>query len=192
MSILPFNIFGRNKNEMKRSLFMETKNNLLPQNALYYVLRGEASEIKLRPDLFPTVTVEPNTIVMKSSMSVATPYGRIWRYFIPFTSSDKIITDYNTGIIEIYPTYRLLAIDCRTPSEFVSATINGVYDMASGVFEDILLTENWEVVSPAEAAMRKDTTFITRQAPVSINPTPAMSIFYNQLKDINDPLTINL
>ena len=176
-------IFKKGKSNMDNTQ-IQRKLALMPPTALYFILRdGSTKAITLRPDLFPEKIINNgNFISMKSKLQVSTPYGHKNRYFIPFTDTDILIEDYKNGMIDVYPTNRLLVIEGT--SDYTTYEITGVYDMASGIYEDILLTENWDVVDPKLKFKYADSnSLIERKSPVAIDTTPAMKEFFAWIKE---------
>ena len=174
-------IFKKGKNNMN-----ETQNRfaLLPPTALFFILRdGNTKDVQIRPDLFPEKIINNETyITMKSKTQISTPYGHKNRFFFPFTDTDILIEDYKNGVIDVYPTNRLLVIEGT--SDYTTYDIFGVYDIASGIYEDILLTENWDVVNPKlKYKYANSNSLIERKSPVSIDPTPKMKEFFAWIKE---------
>ena len=192
MEIKTFNLSGKNTaTKPKNKLFRRDMNSMnksynnIPATALYNVLRhgGSLESIILRPDLFSGVKTDGDAITISSFLYVPTKCGHVWRFFIPFTDEDILIEDFQNGVFEIYPKYRILILENMGKTDFSTLSDVGVFDMSSAIYEDIMLTENWESVKTTDIAKHADETIITRQSPVSIPLTPNMRNFYSNLKD---------
>lgn len=162
-----------------KNLFKKEKTDMqimkpIPNNALYFVLSGVNTDVALRPDLFPPITVNGNNLVMKSKYRVNVPYGQKNRFIIPFTDSDICINEYNNGVIEVNASYRLLVLD---GADYTSIMPQGAYDLSSGIYEDVLITENWDSFEATTANRVAHPEAILRKSPVSIDLTPNMAKF---------------
>ena len=106
------------------------------------------------------------------------------RFFIPFTNSDVFISDFYNGVFEVYPSYRLLVVENTGFREFSGASVFGIYDMASQIYETVNLNDKWEEIPAAELERRRRTgeVIVERKSPFSIAITPAMTEYFNALK----------
>ncbi len=183
-------IFGKGTIKMNET---DRKLGLMPTTALYFILRdGDKEGIKLRPDLFPNkITNNGNYITMEAVMQINTVYGHKNRYIFPFTDGDVLIEDYKNGVVDIYPTNRVLIVEGT--SDYTTYTIVGAYDMTSGIYENVTLTENWDVVDNKllnSVRFPKGSTVadlvgetIIRQSPAPMELTPRMREFFAWLKN---------
>ena len=177
MSFKPFDVMGRPKGESNMT-------NNAGDNSLFNVLKGTGNII-LRPDLFPEVTVNKSgTITMKSRRFISMDLGHKNRFFIPFTNSDVFISDFYNGVFEVYPSYRLLVVENTGFREFSGASVFGIYDMTSQIYETVNLNDKWEEIPAAELERRRRTgeVIVERKSPFSIAITPAMTEYFNALK----------
>lgn len=191
--MIGFDLFGKVfKKGMNAMTETDKKMGLMPPTALYFILRdGDKEGIHLRPDLFPSKIVNNgNYITMDAVTQMNTVYGHKNRYIFPFTDGDILIEDYKNGVIDIYPTNRVLIIEGT--SDYTTYDVVGAYDMASGIYENVTLTENWDVVDqrmlmglrmpnmkPADILGET----IIRQSPAPIDLTPRMREFFAWLKN---------
>lgn len=144
---------------------------------LYMMLTGQ-SQHKLRPDLFINNYRYENGKLWFNTGARSSSVITNFKFYIPFSSTGLLITDYKNGIYEVKPSSQILVISTPSPGDINQMVIAGVYAMDSVQFEEVYLDDNLMPVAPNKL---KDTPAIKRYDPVSLSPSNPMNNFYNDL-----------
>lgn len=145
---------------------------------LYQILTGQSGEYKIRPDLFIN---NPEYRYGKLKFSTGARSSSVittFKFYIPFTNSGLLVTDYKNGVYEVSPTTQILVLSTPSPSDIHQVVMSGVYAMDSTQFEEIYLDDNLMPVQPTKI---KDVPTIKRYDPVSLSPNNTMRNFYNDV-----------
>ena len=144
---------------------------------LFQVLSGNG-DIKLQPNIFVSEYINNNgTLHMDTSGYNPGIIAHSFKFYIPFSKNDILITDYKNSRYIVYPTYKILVIDSPIRTNFTNATVSGVYSMDCSIYEEVLLDENLNEVSANNA----DDAVVKRCKPKSFELTPSMRDFFDAL-----------
>ena len=159
---------------------------MLLEDTLYKVLRGE-SAYKVKPDVFVNDYRVDNDRLMFETFGRAKSIIRTCKFYIPFSSSGVLISEYKNGLYEVNPTYQILVLMAPSPSDINQMTVAGVYAMDSTQFDEVYLDDNLNIIPYNKI---KDTPHIKRYDPQSLTINNSMMAFYAGVRNGEIKLSI--
>ena len=158
----------------------KTMTDVTLEYTLYDVLSKKTKYI-LKPDVFTNSPEFKNNMLVFHTMGVKTSsFVHSFKYYIPFSSNNTIIPEYNNGIYTVFLGYRILVIETPLLNDFSNAKIVGAYAMNSMKFREVKLNEDLTEIS--SYAVTEDMITVTRYVPKDIELSANMHEFFNRLK----------
>lgn len=146
---------------------------------LYQLLTNPDPSIMIRPDLFVNEhSFKDNDLTFSTTGYYTKSFTHAFRVYIPFAYSDELISEYVNGVYTVYPLYKILVLQAPSLTDKSAFSIFGVYPMNTTQFDIVYLDDGLNEVPENKA---REVGAIKRYQPKSVEPTPIMRAFYNDL-----------